>query len=96
MPRKLVWTDAQDMQIRRYRAEGASWDTIAAILGVTRWTAIERARRLGVRSPLPGTIPSEPDPDRPAMPAGAPNTWGAITRGTVLEGLLYPIPGAVR
>ena len=49
MPRKLVWTAAQDTQIRRLRAEGASWDTIAAILGFTRWTVIERGRRIGAR-----------------------------------------------
>lgn len=30
--------------------------------------------------------------DRPALPAGHPDTWGAITRGTVLEGSAYPFP----
>jgi hypothetical protein len=28
MPKKLVWTDAQDTQIRRLRVEGASWEMI--------------------------------------------------------------------
>ena len=32
MPKKIIWTDAQDAQIRRLRTEGASWDAIAAIL----------------------------------------------------------------
>lgn len=30
--------------------------------------------------------------DRPALPAGHPVTWGAITGGTVLEGAKYPHP----
>ena len=40
MPIKLVWTDAQDTTIRRLRTEGATWDTIAALLRLTRWTVI--------------------------------------------------------
>jgi alanine dehydrogenase len=32
MPKKLVWTDAQDGTIKRLRAEGATWDTIAETL----------------------------------------------------------------
>jgi hypothetical protein len=30
--------------------------------------------------------------DRPALPAGHPESWGAITRGTVLDGASYPHP----
>jgi len=30
--------------------------------------------------------------DRPALPAGHPTTWGAITRGTVLDSAEYPFP----
>lgn len=30
--------------------------------------------------------------DRPALPAGHPVTWGAITGGTVLDGAAYPYP----
>jgi hypothetical protein len=30
--------------------------------------------------------------DRPALPAGHPVTWGAITEGTVLERSAYPFP----
>ncbi len=51
MPRKFVWTNAQDAQIRRLRVEGGSWDSIAAILGLTRWTVIERGRRIGAQRP---------------------------------------------
>lgn len=30
--------------------------------------------------------------DRPALPAGHPVTWGAITCGTVLDSSEYPFP----
>ncbi len=30
--------------------------------------------------------------DRPALPAGHPVTWGAITEGTVLQSAEYPFP----
>ena len=30
--------------------------------------------------------------DRPALPAGHPITWGAITDGTVLDCAKYPFP----
>ncbi len=30
--------------------------------------------------------------DRPALPAGHPISWGAITRGTVLDSAIYPFP----
>jgi hypothetical protein len=92
MPTKINWTDAQDTQIKRLRIEGASWDTIAAILGVTRWTAIERGRRIGARSPPRTFVPPPEDPARDPLPAGHPRTWGVMTEGSVLEGLPYPLP----
>ena len=51
MPRKSVWTEGQDAQIRRLRTEAASWDLIALALGLARWTVIERARVIGVERP---------------------------------------------
>ena len=30
--------------------------------------------------------------DRPALPAGHPDSWGLLTRGTVLDGADYPFP----
>lgn len=30
--------------------------------------------------------------DRPALPAGHPVSWGAITDGTVLDHATYPFP----
>lgn len=34
--------------------------------------------------------------DRPALPAGHPVSWGAITSGTVLDGVAYPLPPMTR
>ncbi|MGH7044663.1 MAG: AsnC family protein [Acetobacteraceae bacterium] len=92
MPKKRPWTDAQDAQLRRLRAEGANWDGIAAILGVTRWTAIERGRRIGARIPPADFVPPPEDPGREPLPPGHPRSWDAINRGTVLEGVPYPLP----
>jgi hypothetical protein len=89
MPRRLTWTDAQDAQIRRLRAEGATWDTIAAALAVTRWTVIDRGRRIGARLPPPDFTPPPDDPERPPLPAGDPRTWGPLVQGTGLEGMPY-------
>lgn len=96
MPKKIIWTDVQDTQIKRLRAEGASWDTIAAAMGVTRWTVIERGRRIGARLPPADFIPDPTDPNRAPLPAGDRLTWGAITDGTVLAGFAYPIVQIVR
>lgn len=92
MPQKLRWTDAQDTQIRRLRSEGASWDAIAAALGLSRWTVIERGRRIGARRPPREFVPPPEDPGRDPLPAGHPRSWGVMTGGTVLEGVPYPLP----
>jgi len=92
LPEKLRWTDAQDTQIRRLRSEGASWDAIAATLGLSRWTVIERGRRIGARPPPREFVPPPEDPGREPLPAGHPRSWGVITDGTVLEGVPYPLP----
>ena len=92
MPTKFHWTEAQDLQIRRLRAEGATWDAISAVLGLTRWTVIERGRRIGARRP-PRELPEQrEDPARDPLPPGDPRSWGALTVGTVLEGMPYPLP----
>jgi hypothetical protein len=96
MPKRIEWTEVQDMKIKRLRAESASWDTIAEAVGVTRWTAIERGRRIGARLPPPDFQSPPEDGERPALPPGHPETWGTITRGMSLEGMPYPIPVPVR
>jgi hypothetical protein len=92
MPPKTIWTDAKDDQIRRLRIAGATWDAVAVALGLTRWTVIERARRLGVRLRLAHIPAPPPDPERPCLSPGDPVSWGAITQGTLLEGQPYVRP----
>lgn len=92
MPKRLVWTEAQDIQIRRLRMEGATWDTVAAVVGLTRWAAIDRGHRIGARPPPRQSVPPPEDPARSPLPAGHPRTWSLLTVGTVLEGTPYPLP----
>ncbi len=96
MPQKFVWTDAQDTQIRRLRAEGAAWDSIAAMLGLSRWATIDRGRRIGARPPPREFVPPPEDPSRDPLPAGHPRSWDAINAGGVLQGTPYPLPVFIR
>lgn len=92
MTNKHRWTAAEDCQLRRLRCEGATWDAIAAVLHLTRWTVIERGRRIAARRPPPEFVPPPEDPARDPLPPGHPRSWGAITAGSVLEGTPYPLP----
>jgi hypothetical protein len=96
MARKTIWTQGQDTQIRRLRAEGATWDIIAAILGLTRWTVIERARHIGMERPPANALAVVNDPEREPLPAGHADTWGAINRGTTLDGVPFRTPDTIR
>ncbi|MDE2516961.1 MAG: AsnC family protein [Rhodospirillales bacterium] len=96
MPQKRQWTDAQDSQIRRLRAEGAGWEMIAAILGISRFAVMDRGRSLGARKPVETPAPVAEDPQREPLPAGHPRSWGALTDGTVLAGEAYPLPVFLR
>ena len=91
MPIRLHWSEATDLKLRRLRAEGASWDAIAAALGVSRWTAIERGRLIGAQRPPPD-YRAKPNLAREPLPAGHPQSWGLLTRGTALDGARYPYP----
>jgi hypothetical protein len=96
MPAPLHWTETGDRTLRNLRHDGASWDRIARALGVSRWTAIERAKLIGAHLPLPRPTRFTPDPlddpDRPPLPPGHPLAWGILTAGTLLEGTAYPAP----
>jgi hypothetical protein len=91
MSAKLVWTDAQDAQIRRRRREGANWETIAADLALSTWAVMERARRIGASRSQAEFLPEPQDPGREPLPAGHPASWDAINAGTVLQGVPYPL-----
>jgi len=96
MPRKTVWTQGQDTQIRRLRTEGASWDVIALALGLARWTVIEHARAIGAEC-LPAHAAAILDEAaREPLSAGHPESWGAINRGTSLEDVPFRPPATIR
>ncbi len=95
MPKKLHWTNAQDIMIKRLRAEGATWDGVATALHLTRWTVIERGRRIGAHPPPADFTPPPEDPNRDPLPAGDPRSWEPLVKGSCLEGAPYPTPEAV-
>ena len=93
MPTPLVWTEPRDTILFTLRAEGRSWDAIAAVLGISRWATIERGRKLGAQKPPPSLAAAAfADGAREPLPAGHPMSWGAITAGTLLDGATYPYP----
>ncbi|HVY13658.1 MAG TPA: AsnC family protein [Rhodopila sp.] len=97
MPSKFVWSEGQDSRLRRLRAEGVEWDVVARTLGMTRWAVIERGRRLGITRRPVADMPAEPViSDRPPLPAGHPESWDLINRGTILEAVPFRAPGQIR
>jgi hypothetical protein len=96
MPRKTVWTDGQDTQIRRLRTEGAGWDLIALALGLTRLAIIDRARALGVGRASEDVVAPPDEPERQPLRAGHAATWDAINRGTSLEHAPFRSPDTIR
>jgi hypothetical protein len=95
MPIPITWTKQADASLLSLRADGQPWHFVAGQLHVGRNAAIERARRLGL-APMTRIQPAPRPPvariDRPALPAGHPLTWHAITDNTPLHGGIYPFP----
>ncbi len=96
MPRKVVWTEGQDAQIRRLRTEGATWDVVALALGLARWTVIERARAIGAERPPANAVATLDESGREPLSAGHADSWGAINRGTSLEHVPFRTPDTIR
>ena len=95
MPTQIAWTNQADTHLLRLRADGLPWHAVASKLNVGRNAVIERSRRLGLRplthvQPAPRPIPERND--RPALPAGHPISWRAITDSTPLQDEPYPYP----
>ncbi len=83
MPPKRGWTEEADRVIRDMRGSGKTWSAIGLCLGLSRNTVIERGRRLCAMAPKRDTVLPEvklvsDDPNRSALPAGHPLTWGLI------------------
>ena len=94
MPNQLVWTDQRDTVLRTMREKAHSWDVKARAFGISRWAAIERARKIGAHIPLPPRTPRASDggDNREALPTGHPLAWQILTQGTLLAGVAYPYP----
>ena len=88
-----AFTPVEDRTILDGRAAGLSWSAIGARLGTTGKACQYRlARGLGAPDPKPVQVgrkqppPAPTAPSRPILPPGDAVSWGAITRGTVLQG----------
>lgn len=92
MTHRLPWTAAQDAQLRRLRAEGSDWGDIARVLGRERAEVEARGAAISARRPPPDFIPPPDNPDREPLSAGHPRSWGALVKGTLLDGDDYPLP----
>ena len=84
MPPAKQWTEQADQTIRQMRGSGQTWSAIGVCLGLSRNTVIERGRRLCALAPkrevlaVAVKIVSD-DPNRGALPAGHPVTWGLLS-----------------
>ena len=84
MPLAREWTRQADMTIRGMRGGGSTWAEIGRTLGLSRNTVIERGRRLRAEAPVRMAVPVSAevafdDPNRCALRAGHPLTWGLLT-----------------
>lgn len=93
MPQARVWTQEADRVICELRGAGATWAAIGKVLGLSRNTVIERGRRLRAAVKLrPAPVVKNrdeeglDDPNRPALRAGHPLTWGLLTDEPFPEG----------
>jgi hypothetical protein len=85
-----------DAALMEMRAAGMSWDGICKRLKVSRWAVIQRGKKVGAEMPAQAEEPGEPGRSADPLPAGHPITWGAITDGTVLHGVPYPLAPSVQ
>ena len=94
MPHKIHWTETADSRLRRLRAQGVDWQSIAAALRLSRSYVIRHGTRIGARGPRPAAAPRPEfiSAARPPLRAGHPRSWGPITAGTLLAGTPYPWP----
>ena len=89
-----VATPEQLAELRRLMEQGMTRKEAAALIGVSdwkaeRWLAKPRRKRGTPQSPTDPDQPEEPSNSRWAMEPGHSVSWGAITAGTVLDGVGY-------
>jgi len=91
MPEARQWTKAADFTICQMRGGGATWAEIGRTLGLSRNTVIERGRRLRAEAPVRASVQVakdviSDDPNRGALRAGHPLTWGLLSNAPYPEG----------
>jgi DNA-binding CsgD family transcriptional regulator len=91
MPEARQWTKAADFTICQMRGGGATWAEIGRTLGLSRNTVIERGRRLRAEAPVRASVQVakdviSDDPNRGALRAGHPLTWGLLSTAPYPEG----------
>ena len=91
MPEARQWTEAADFTICQMRGGGATWAEIGRTLGLSRNTVIERGRRLRAEAPVRASVQVakdviSDDPNRGALRAGHPLTWGLLSNAPYPEG----------
>jgi len=85
MPVARKWNVDDDLKIKTMRINGATWQEIADEMGLKRDTVLNRGRaKLNVKAPQAVIIQIQPSKTkhtpRGALPAGAMETWGAISK----------------
>jgi hypothetical protein len=92
MPNTIVWTTDLDRSLTEYRASQWSWERIAAKLGISRFSLIERSR---VISDVEEHQKQDVSDDRRPLPAGSGASWDAICANTCLSGAPYDLATAL-
>lgn len=92
-----IATPEQLAELRRLMADEMTRKEAAASISVSdwkaeRWLATPRRKKGAPLSPTEPDQEAEPRKSWWGMPAGDPVSWGAITAGTVLDGVGYPAP----
>jgi len=102
----IHWTEEMDQQMVALRSAGHSWDTVSAVLGVSRNACISHAKKINQHpTNLDAALVAAPEAAAEklvlvenacrdwdgSMPSGHPISWGVITANTWLEGKPYPI-----
>lgn len=82
MGRAVIWTAQRDQTIRDMRAGRASWDAVAAALGLSRDAVLRRGAALGLDTRHAAVIPPEPrgTRQRPPLPPNDPLALQELAR----------------
>lgn len=95
------WTEREIERLRTVNGSISS-NVLAREFRCCRWTVLPKERDLAIlrtklepsgrdRITRPEPYPIPPFPrDQHPLPAGHPETWGLLTRGTVLDGTPWP------